>query len=175
MKKLGLYTLILCSLIACGKVDEEKDKKKDTDPFSVKAEEKDTTSREGVCTVGEPVGSSIYKGTWKVTRNSPKNVQIQEVMLFEPNAVQMTMICTYNSQSVTSTARVNAAITPKTHEILMTSTDTQTKDLSVGGESYKCTAHLESTSPDTLKYEFQGACLYIKGLYDNSLPYVPNY
>jgi hypothetical protein len=177
MKKLGLYALILCSLVACSKDDDDKDnKKKDVETSNSSLEAPDSTPRTGVCGTGEPVGSSIFKSTWKVIRHSSKNVDIQEILLFEPGAVQQTVICAYkngnDTQSVTSTARVNASITPASRRILLTSSDTQTKLLYIGAGTFDCTANLQTTSAVT--YEFQGPCLNVKGLYEEDLAYIPN-
>jgi len=174
MKKLGLYALILCSLIACSKVEEDPDKKKDTDNPNTSMKAAVVTPTKD-CGTGEPVGSSIYKSTWKIVRQSPK-IDIQEILLFEPGAVQQTVICSYqdgtDKQSVTSTARVNASISPAIRQVLITSSDTQTKTLYIKGKPFDCTALLEPASPVT--YEFQGNCLKLKGMYEEDMTLIPN-
>ncbi|MGZ5279014.1 MAG: hypothetical protein ACXWC9_03680 [Pseudobdellovibrionaceae bacterium] len=169
MKTWAMIALALVVLVGCGKIKEEEDALKG--PLGSKTE-KDTTARDS-CGLTEPAGSSIFRGTWKVFRLSAKNVHIQETLRFEPAAVTQTVICTYDGQSVTSSARGSASVSAAPHEFIITAGDKQEKVLNVGSETHTCKAELKAFN-ESMKYQFRGPCLSLQVTAEDELVYVPN-
>jgi hypothetical protein len=173
MKTWALTALALVVLVGCGKVKEEEDEANKTskNPLSSKLE-RDITVRDG-CGLAEPAGSSIFRGSWKVLRLSPKNVFIQESLRFEPSAVTQTVVCTFDGQSVTSTARGSASVSGAPHEFILTAGDKQEKVLNVGSDTYTCRAELKAFN-ESMKYQFRGPCLSLQYTAEDELTYIPN-
>ncbi|HVK59991.1 MAG TPA: hypothetical protein VM432_00515 [Bdellovibrionales bacterium] len=151
IRQFGVLIAITFALGGCMKpVDEVEG---GGDGFNSKGKGK-VVQKEDACEQGFPV-EDIGAGYWEI-RYENEGTTLIERYRFKDFNTELTSTCIHKGRSVSVKASVPSAIFPKSREVRLQNSDTESNQ---DNQGLKCTAALKQ---GTLYYEFDDACLRIR-------------